>query len=225
MKTSRTILITGATGMVGKGVLLECLDSPVVSQVILVSRSSVGFSHPKIKEILLSDLTRISEKAEEIPQLDAVFFCMGVSAVGMDEAKYTSLTFDPVKAFADLIFNQSPQACFIYVSGAGTDSSEKGSMMWARVKGRTENYVLKKGFRNAYAFRPGVIIPEKGVQAKVPWYNTAYKILRPFFSLMKKSKSITTTTRIGQAMLSVMGKGFPKTHLGNTEINEIAQNQ
>lgn len=220
---AHNILITGSTGMVGKGVLYEALESNDVKTVYLINRTPIDVKHPKIIEILLKDFTQIESVRHQIEQLDACFHCMGVSALGLSEAQYHSFTYDITKSLADFCFSIQPNMTFIYVSGTGTDSSEKGSVMWARVKGKTENYILSKGFKQALMFRPGVILPEKGIQSKTGWYNTMYKIMRPFFPLMKKSASITTTTKIGQAMLHSLTRKVAEVHVENAAINRLAE--
>ncbi|MGE0569441.1 MAG: epimerase [Bacteroidia bacterium] len=217
------VLITGATGMVGKGVLLECMESNDVSEIIILSRSSLKLVHPKVKEILVKNFNSFSEIKYQLAGLDACFYCMGVTSMGLNENEYSKLTFDYCKNLADVLYEVSPKACFIYVSGTGTDSTEKGNVMWARVKGKTENYILNRGFKDSYAFRPGLIIPEKGVKSKTGWYNFFYVILRPFFPLMLKLKSVTSTSRIGKAMLYCATKGSSLKHLENRDINDLAK--
>jgi uncharacterized protein YbjT (DUF2867 family) len=219
----KSVIITGSTGMVGKGVLLECLDHPDITQVLLINRTSIEMKHPKLKELLLKDFTEINTLKDELGGYDACFFCMGISAIGMDEGEYTKITFDPVKAFVDVLFELSPKMVFNYVSGTGTDSSAKGKSMWARVKGETENYVLAKGFKEAFMFRPGIIIPERGIESKVGWYNFMYKAMRPFFPLFKKSKNVTTTSKIGTAMIKSLTIPFNLKHLENSDINDLAE--
>lgn len=216
------VIITGSTGMVGKGVLLECLDSDKISKVIVINRRSLEMSHPKLEEILLSDFLEIESVAPRLTGTDGCFFCMGVSALGMSEEQYTRITFDMTKAFADTLFNLNKDMVFNYVSGVGTDSSEQGRTMWARVKGKTENYILNKGFRDAYAFRPGVIIPEKGIKSSTGWYQAMYTLTRPLFPLFKRSKNVTTTTRIGQAMINSLEADLEKKVLTPVDINEMA---
>lgn len=218
------VIITGSTGMVGKGVLLECLDSKHVEAVLVVNRNSLGMNHPKLSEVLLDDFANVESIESELAGYDACFYCMGVSAIGMSEEKYTHLTYNYARAFADVLHGLSPHMVFIYVSGTGTDSSEKGKVMWARVKGRTENMVLNKGFKDAYAYRPGMIIPERGIKSKTGWYNAIYVVMRPFFPLLKKSKSITTTTRIGDAMIHTVLNPQSDKHPENREINKVAGN-
>ena len=216
------VIITGATGMVGKGVLLECLDHPNISEVLAVNRRSLGMEHPKLKELILKDFTTLDQHKDQLSNYDACFFCMGVSVVGLNEAKYTAITYHITKVFADVLFELSPNMVFNYVSGTGTDSTEKGRSMWARVKGKTENYVLNKGFKDAYAFRPGMIIPERGIKSSTGWYNAIYVILRPFFGWFKKQKNVTTTTRIGLAMINSISAKQELKHLENKHINAMA---
>lgn len=219
----KNVLITGSTGMVGKGILLACLDSPAIASVTLVNRSPVGMAHPKIKEILLADFTALDSIKDQLGPLDGCFHCMGVSAMGLSEEQYARLTFVVTQKLADLCFAINPAMTFNYVSGAGTDSSEKGRLMWARVKGKAENYVLAKGFGRAYMFRPGAIIPENGIRSSTPLYNRIYTVMRPLFPLLKKLDSVTTTSRIGRVMIrSLEGLPFPGQHLGNSDINALA---
>lgn len=216
------VIITGASGMVGKGVLLECLDSPQIQQVLTINRSTIGLTHPKLKEVLLADFSKVNQIADHLKGYDACFFCMGISSIGMNEAAYSSITFDTAKAFADTLKPLNPNLVFNYVSGTGTDSSEKGTIMWARIKGKTENYILNSGFKDAYAFRPGFIIPEKGITSRTGWYNTAYVIMRPFFGLLKASKHITTTTKLGKAMINSLSHSSTLKHLENKDINRLS---
>ncbi|GAB4184790.1 MAG: epimerase [Calditrichia bacterium] len=216
-------IITGSTGMIGKGVLLECLDDPRVEEVLLINRRSVGISHPKIKEIIHPDFRDFSMIKDKLAGYDTCFFCMGVTSAGMSEESYTEITYTMTKALADTLHSLNPQLMFIYISGAGTDSSEKGRIMWARVKGRTENMVLNMGFRDAYAFRPGVIIPERGVTSRTKLYQFFYVLFRPFFPLLRKMKSVTTTSKIGRAMINLNFQPQVKKHIEAAEINHLAQ--
>ncbi|RNC84837.1 MAG: epimerase [Winogradskyella sp.] len=218
------VIITGSTGMVGKGVLLECLDSPKIEKVLAINRSTLGMEHPKLEEILLKDFLQIASVKDKLKGYDGCFYCMGVSAVGMNEEKYNTITFNTVKAFADVLFELNPNMIFNYVSGSGTDSSENGRSMWARVKGKTENYVLNKRFKDAYAFRPGAIIPERGIQSRTGWYNAIYLLMRPFFGMLKKSKNVTTTTKIGLAMINSLYNSQELKHLENRDINSLVEN-
>ena len=216
------VIITGSTGMVGKGVLLECLDNPKIEEVLIINRRTLGMQHPRLKEVLLADFSTVESIKDQLEGYDACFYCMGVSSVGMSEEQYTTITYDVTKAFVDVLYELNRDMVFIYVSGTGTDSSEKSRIMWARVKGRTENMVLNKGFKDAYAFRPGAIIPEKGIKSRTGWYNTMYVIMRPFFPMMKRSKNITTTTKLGQAMINVLFSPASEKHPENVDINAFA---
>ncbi len=209
--------------MVGKGVLLECLDHLKIEKILVINRNSLGMVHPKLEEILLPDFTQINTLSEKLKGYDACFYCMGVSAIGMSEEKYTIITYETVRNFADVLFTLNPGMIFNYVSGTGTDSSEQGRSMWARIKGKAENTILRKGFQDAYAFRPGMIIPERGIKSKTTWYNAIYVVMRPFFGMLKKSPNITTTTRIGLAMINTLYHPLKRKHLENRDINRLAE--
>lgn len=217
-------IITGSTGMVGKGVLLECLDSEAIEQVLVINRSSLGLQHEKLKEVLLSDFTQVATIEQELHGYDAMYHCMGVSAIGLSEADYTRLTFTVTKELADVLYRLNPSMTFMYVSGSGTDETEKSGTMWRRVKGTTENYILDHGFGDAYMFRPGAIIPEKGIKSKTNWYQYIYILMTPFYPLLKRMNSITTTTRIGQAMINLLFTPSDLKHLENSDINRISAN-
>ena len=218
----KKVIITGSTGMVGKAVLLECLDSSKIDKVLLINRNSVGIKHAKIEEILLKDFSRVDEEKEKLKGYEGCFHCMGVSAFGMSEKDYKRITYTYTKALADLLCDLNPEMVFNYVSGVGTDSSEKVSSMWARVKGKTENYILSLGFRDAYMIRLGVILPEKGIKSKTGWYNAMYVIMRPFFPLFEKSSNVITTTAFGNAMINTLFFQQDKKYLGNKELNVLA---
>ncbi len=219
-----SVIITGTTGMVGKAVLYECLDSAYIDKILIINRTTLGVSHPKLQEVLLSDFSKLSEIKNQLIGYSACFYCMGISALGLNEETYSKITYDITKVFVETLYEINPMMIFNYVSGTGTDSTEKGKSMWARVKGKTENMVLSKGFKDAYSFRPGMILPEKGIKSNTKWYNMVYLILRPFFPLLKKSKNITTTTSVGLAMIQSLHHSTTKKHLENVDINKIAQN-
>jgi nucleoside-diphosphate-sugar epimerase len=216
------MIITGANGMVGKSVLLECLDSPFVDQVLAVVRRPVGISHPKLREILLDDLARVADIRDELKGYDACFFGMGVSAAGMTEAEYTHLSYIIPKAWVETIHALDPRMTFIYVSGMGTDETEKGRIMWARVKGRTENLVLGKGFAHAYAIRLGALLPERGIRSSTRLYRILYAIMRPFFPLMRRSKHVITTTAFGRGIINLVRFPRPDGRLTNADLNVLA---
>ncbi|NVK03417.1 MAG: epimerase [Flavobacteriia bacterium] len=198
------VIITGSTGMVGKGVLLECLDDPKITEVLVINRSSLDLTHEKLTEMRLSDFTQIGDHAHDLGKYDGCFFCMGVSSAGMSEEKYRKLTYDTAIAFAKALHQANPNMVFNYVSGAGTDSSENGRIMWARVKGKTENDILNMGFKGAYMFRPGMIIPERGIKSKTRLYQNIYVVMRPFFPLLRRMKSVVTTSMLGKAMIATL---------------------
>lgn len=215
-------IITGTTGMVGKGVLLECLEHKDVNSILIINRKSLGMSHPKLKEILLTDFTKFKTIAPQLKGYNACFHCMGVSSIGKNEEEFSHFTYTMTKSLVDAVAQENPGLVFNYVSGKGTDSSEKGKVMWARVKGKTENLILNKGFQDAYIFRPGAIVPEKGVKSKTSWYNAAYVILRPLFPLFKKMNNITTSSRLGQAMINSVLHPQNNKKLENPDINKLS---
>ena len=209
--------------MIGKAVLIECLADPTVSRVLVVNRRPLGEDHPKLTEILHQDFTDFGDVHQAFLAFrpDACFHCMGVSSVGMTEADFSRLTFDVTKNLADHVYGANPRSVFTYVSGAGTDESERGSVMWARVKGKTENYVLDKGFRDAYAFRIGVVVPVKGVKSATAWYNALYVVARPFYGLLTRLDSIVTSAQVGQAMVRVVHHPTEPKRLTNADIKRL----
>ena len=217
------IILTGATGMVGQGVLRECLLDPGVTNVLSIGRNSIRQQNPKLRELIVPDLGNLAGNEPQLTGYDACFFCTGVSSVGMSEEKYTHLTYDLTLSFARTIAPLNPQMTFIYVSGASTDSTEKGRTMWARVKGRTENALLRLPFKAAYMFRPGFIQPLHGIRSKTPLYQFIYDLTAPITRLLKDRlpKYITTTEQIGRAMLAVARNGYPKTILDPEDINRL----
>ncbi len=219
----KKVVITGGTGMVGKGVLYECLDDPNIEEVLCLGRSPLGMTHPKLKECLSKDLMNTSTYAEALKGYDACFFCLGISSFRMNEEDYAKITYDLTMAIAKEFLAQNPGSTFIYVSGDGTDSSEKGKVMWARVKGKTENDLLKMGFGNAYMFRPAGIYPERGIKSKTPLYNTFMPLLKLLYPLLKAlfPKYLTTTGRIGRAMIYLVGRNYDKQVLHTKEIEEL----
>jgi nucleoside-diphosphate-sugar epimerase len=214
------VIITGTTGMIGESVLLECLASPAVDHVLILNRNSLGRQHAKLVEVLHKDFTDFSPLQATINDFapDACYHCMGVSSVGMDEESYSRLTFDVTKSLADTVYAATPGAVFTYVSGAGSDETESRNTMWARVKGKTENYVLNRGFKDAYAFRIGAVIPEKGVKSSTGWVNLLYIVIRPIFGLMKHSSSVITSSQLGQSMIAVSKKPVAEKRLESKDI-------
>ena len=216
-------IITGTTGMVGRGVLLECLESEHVDSVLVINRESINLNHPKLKEIIHEDFNNLESIKNELKGFNACFYCMGISSIGKKEEEYYSITYQITKYFVNILWEQNPDMVFNYVSGSGTDSTEKGKVMWARVKGKTENMILNKGFKDAYAFRPGAIIPIKGVKSKTGWINTLYLILKPFYPLLIKMKYVTTSSIVGIAMINSILHPQKLKHLENTDINILAK--
>jgi len=214
-------IITGSTGMVGRGVLLECLDDPSVEKVLVLNRTSLGVSHPKLEEVIHKDFTDFTAIKDQLTGYDACFHCMGVSSAGISEETYHTLTYEISHALATTLHSVNSEMVFTYVSGAGTDSTEKSNTMWARVKGKTENMIFSLGFKDAYAFRPGAILPERGVKSKTKLYNTLYVIMRPVFPLMKKMKSVTTTINIARAMIQLCHQPQELKILEGADINRL----
>ncbi len=223
----KKVIITGASGMVGKGVLLECLDHPSIDTVLVLGRTSTGIKHPKLMELLHTDFTDYTEVSEKLKGYDACYFCLGVSAGGMKESDYRKITYDYTLTLGKTLFELNPDIAFIYVSGQGTDSSEKGRMMWARVKGKTENDLLALGFKQAFMFRPGIILPLRGIKSKTPSYQFFYTYLGWLFKLVKvlSPDSVNDTTQIGLAMINATLHGFDKNVIGTKDINVLANDR
>ena len=192
------ILLFGATGMVGQGVLRECLLDSRVQRVVVIGRRATGQHHAKLREIVHQDLSDLSAIDSELAGIDACFFCLGASAVGMSEAQYTRVTYDLTLSVAESLARINPAMTFVYVSGTGTDSTERGRAMWARVKGRTENALLRLPFRAAYMFRPAVIVPMHGIKSSTKWYRILYTVLAPLLPVLKRLDPdyVTTTERM-----------------------------
>jgi len=219
------VLLCGATGMVGQGVLRECLLDPAVEQVTALGRNALGQQHAKLHEILHADLFDLAAIEDRLRGYDACFFCLGVSSAGMKEADYAHITYDLTIGVAATLVRLNPGMTFVYVSGAGTDSSEHGRVMWARVKGRTENALLNLPFKAAYMFRPGAIQPLHGIRSKTALYQVMYVLLGWLVSLLRPHmpKYITTTEQLGKAMLWVVKKGASKRVLESVDINEVRE--
>jgi uncharacterized protein YbjT (DUF2867 family) len=217
------VIICGATGMVGQGVLRECLLDPSVEKVLAVGRSPTGSHHPKLEECIQADLFDVAALEAHLQGYDACFFCLGVSSFGMSEAAYRRMTFTLTLEIAKALARVSPQLTFVYVSGAGTDSTEQGRSMWARVKGATENELLKLPFKAAYMFRPAAIVPLNGIRSKTRLYDLGYTLTRPFLRPLGAvfPQMITTTQQVGRAMLRVAHSGAPKSILEITDINAL----
>jgi uncharacterized protein YbjT (DUF2867 family) len=219
------ILLFGATGMIGQGVLRESLLDPEVESVLCVGRAATGQTHDKLREIVHADLFDLGPIAAELEGRDACLFCLGVSSAGMREADYRRVTYDLTLSVARTLAERSPGMTFLYISGAGTDSSEKGGSMWARVKGETENALLKLPFRAAYMLRPGYIQPLHGITSKTTLYRVLYAGIGPLYPVLKAlaPNLVTTTEGLGRAMLLVARKGAPKKVLEVRDLNEVLE--
>src|SRR6202140_3193164 len=209
--------------MVGQGVLRECLLDPEVETVLTIGRNATTQQYEKLREIVHTDLSDLSAIEGTLSGYDACFFCLGVSAVGMTEEAYTRVTYDLTISVARTLAKLNPAMTFIYVSGSGTDSTERGRLMWARVKGRTENALLQMRFEAVFLFRPGYVQLLHGIRTKTRWYGMAYALMRPLYPLLKMlfPKYVTTTECVGRAMLNVTKRGFPKPVLENRDINRM----
>jgi uncharacterized protein YbjT (DUF2867 family) len=217
------VILFGATGMVGQGVLRECLLDADVAGVLAIVRSPTGQRHAKLREIVHDDFLDYSAIESELTGYDACFFCLGVSSVGMNEERYRRLTYDIALAAARALARLNPQMVFVYVSGRGTDSTERGSLMWARVKGKTENDLLKLPFKAAYMFRPAGIQPLHGIRSKTGWVQAIYVGAAPLLSLLNRVAPtyMTTTEQVGRAMIRVARDGFPRPVLESQDINAV----
>ena len=211
--------------MVGQGVLRECLLDPGVAKVVTIGRRAPGAGSPKVREIVHADLFHLESLEGDLTGLDACFWCLGVTSVGMSEADYTRITFDLTMAVAGTLARLNPQMTFIFVSGAGADGTEHGRLMWARVKGRAENGVGSLPFKAAFSFRPGIIQPLHGVTSRTGWYKALYVAMGPVLTGLRWAAPslVLTTEQIGRAMLTVVRHGAPKRVLEAGDISRIAR--
>jgi len=219
------VLLFGATGMVGQGVLREGLLDPDVESVLSVGRSATGQQHVKLRELVHRDFLDFSPIESELAGFEACFFCLGVSSTGMKEDDYRRITYDFTMAAARTLARLNPNMTFVYVSGMGTDSSERGRTMWARVKGQTENALLRMPFQAAYMFRPGVIVPLHGIKSRTALYRIPYMLMAPLLPLLEAAfpKYVTTTERLGRAMIHVAKQGAAKAVLESSGINAVGR--
>lgn len=212
------VILTGATGMVGEGVLLECLDNAQVEQVLSVSRKSCGRSHPKLREALVPDFRELSAIESQLSGYDACFYCAGISSVGLKEPEYTVITYDTPLAFAGTLLRLNPGMTFVHVSGSHTDSSEQGKVMWARVKGKAENALLRLPFKGVYNFRPSLMKPTPG-QKNVTGGYTLVRVLFPVMSLIFPGIALAD---LGRAMINAVRFGAPQGVLEVPDIRALA---
>lgn len=218
------VILFGATGMIGQGALRECLLDPEVEAVLAVGRTPTGQAHEKLRELAVRDPLDYREIESKLAGYDACLYCLGVSAGGMSEADYTRITYDATVAAAEALLRQNPGLVMIFISGAGTDSSEKGRTMWARVKGRAENTLLRMPFRAAYMFRPGYIQPTHGSRSKTRSYRMMYAVAAPLFPLWRAiaPNVVSTNEQLAKAMLVAAKRGAPKPVLEVRDINALA---
>jgi len=210
--------------MVGQGVLRECLRDPDVQMVQTIGRTDTGVQHPKLREVSRQDLLHYDDITVSLSGFDACFFCLGVSSSGMKEEDYERLTYRITVAAAEVLCRLNPQMTFIYVSGAGTDSSEHGRIMWARIKGKTENALMRMPFKAAYMFRPGFIEPLYGARSKTTAYRIFYMLTKPLLPVFRWAfpNYVLTTQQIGRAMLNIVGHGYPTRVLESKDIRAVA---
>ena len=213
-------IITGTTGMVGEGVLHECLNHPDVESVLVINRRTINNNHPKLKEITRDNFYDFNKIEDQLTGYNACFHCLGTTSVGKNEAEYTKITYELTKTLADTLIKLNPGMVFCYVSGAGTDSTEKGKVMWARIKGKTENYLLHLGFKKAHVFRPALILATKGLNNTL----TLYKVFSPLLQLVKLlfPKYVCTLREVGIAMINSVTKGYEKEVLEVGDIKSLA---
>ena len=219
------VLLFGATGMVGAGALLECLDDARVTSVLAIVRRPTGVRHPKLREIVHQDFYGYRSLAAEFAKCDACFFCLGVSAVGLSEEVYAHQTYDLTLAAARALVAAAPRAVFCYVSGQSTDETERGRVMWARVKGKTENAIRALPFRASYMLRPGYIQPLRGVRSSTTWYQLFYTVFRPLHPLLRRVAPghVTTTVNVGRALIRLAAVGDDRAILESADINRLAE--
>jgi hypothetical protein len=214
-------IITGSTGMVGEGVLLECLTHPDVEKILVINRKSCGITHPRLTEIIHADFFDLAPIEDKLKGYNACFFCLGVSSVGMKDDVYYSLTYTLTMHMAEMLSEHNPDMTFCYVSGAGTDGTEKGRLKWARVKGKTENDLMKLPFRKVFAFRPGFLHPSEGSK-NIHGYYIIFRILYPVLRLLIP-KFVSTLRELGLAMINSVTKGYEKQVLQVKDIIELAK--
>lgn len=221
--TAIKVIITGATGMVGEGVLHECLQNPEISEVLIVNRKSLGLIHPKLKEIIHADFFDLSAIESQLEGYQACFFCLGITSVGVDDATYFKMTYSLTLHFARILSTKTPDMTFCYVSGVGTDSTESGSSNWAKVKGKTENELMKLPFQQVYAFRPGFIKPTKGLSKT----HNFYKYISWLFPLGRAlyPNGFCTLEELALSMIYVTGQGKGRQIINGTEIIALARQQ
>jgi uncharacterized protein YbjT (DUF2867 family) len=218
------VVVLGANGMVGGGVVLECLEDPRVDAVLAVGRRGSGLAHPRLREVLVPDLFALDPVVDELRGCDACFYCVGVSSLGMSEHDYRRITLDLTVAVMSVLAEVNPGIKLCFVSGQGSDGTESGRVMWARVKGEAENHVLGLP-QETYVFRPGFIQPLKGVRSATRLYRALYTVTAGLYPLLKRvfPGGVTTSVNVGRAMINAVSTGYPKRILENRDINALAE--
>ena len=217
------VLITGSTGMVGKSVLQECIKDKRVENIYLINRIPVNLKSPKISEFILADFLKVAEIKKNIKNCDACYHCMGITSFGHSSEYYYKVTFEMTKAITDLVYSINSNSIMTYVSGEGTSTNENSKISWANVKGKTENYILNKGLKDAYMIRLGLLIPENGIKAKTKLYNLFYTLMIPLFPIMKLIPTITTSSKLGIAMINSVYYPNSNKYLDNKKINKLSK--
>ena len=217
------VLITGSTGMVGKSVLYQCIEDDRVKNIVLINRLPVDLKNEKITELIIEDFLNIGELKSKINNCDACFHCMGITSFGQKSDYYYKVTFEMTKVLTDLVYEINPNAVMTYVSGEGTSTKENSNIPWANVKGKTENYILNKGLKDAYMIRLGLLIPENGIKAKTKLYNLFYTLMKPLYPLMKLLPTITTSSKLGLAMINCLYFPLKNKYLDNKKINNLCK--
>ena len=217
------VLITGSTGMVGKSVLCECIKDDRINKIYLINRSSNGIKNLKISELIVKDFLSVKNIKSKIKNLDACFHCMGITSFGHNKKYYYKVTYEMTKLITDLVYEINPRAVMTYVSGEGTNAKENSKISWANVKGKSENYILSKGLKDSYMIRLGLLIPENGIKAKTWLYNFFYTMMTPFYLIMKMIPSITTSSKLGKAMINCVYFPTEDKYLDNRKINMLSE--
>jgi len=216
------LILFGSTGMIGQGVLRECLADTRIETILVVNRKSCGINHKKLKELIQPNFDDLSEITKVLSGYDACFYCLGITSAGRSEAEYYKNTFELTTTIAEMVLTLNKNLIFCYISGAGTDSSEKGKTMWARVKGKTENYLLAMPFKAVYMFRPGFIQPMNGIKSRTPLYNFTYSLFKPFYFILKHFDGIVTSTQtLGKSLINAAILGYHTSVIGSKDINQL----
>lgn len=219
------IILTGATGMIGTGVLLECIDDPTITEILIIGRSPIQLSHPKVKEILCDDWTNLSKTLSQASIYDACFFCLGATFAVLSEAKFRYVTYTLTTTFSEQLAVINPNITFCYITGMGVDGSKQQSLMPLKIKGETEQFLLNLPFNHVYIFRPGYIQPMRGARPRTLSYLIFYSLLKPLYPVLSAliPKAVTSTVQIGKAMISVAKTPYTTSFLENMDINYLAQ--